>query len=60
MRLLIEEAKGLETESLDGLKVRDEGWVSLMPDPDQPLFHVTPRARRRRTPPTCAIAIGRG
>ena len=41
MRTLIEEAKGYETDNLDGLKVRlDEGWVSLMPDPDRPRFHV--------------------
>jgi mannose-1-phosphate guanylyltransferase/phosphomannomutase len=41
MRTLIEEAKGLETESLDGLKVREDGgWVELLPDPDRPLFHV--------------------
>jgi mannose-1-phosphate guanylyltransferase/phosphomannomutase len=41
MRTLIEEAKAFETDNLDGLKVRlDEGWVSLMPDPDRPRFHV--------------------
>jgi mannose-1-phosphate guanylyltransferase / phosphomannomutase len=41
MRTLIEDAKGYETDNLDGLKVRlDEGWVSLMPDPDRPRFHV--------------------
>jgi mannose-1-phosphate guanylyltransferase/phosphomannomutase len=41
MRLLIEEAKGMETENLDGLKVRENGgWVELLPDPDRPLFHI--------------------
>ncbi|MEO9176737.1 MAG: mannose-1-phosphate guanyltransferase, partial [Gaiellales bacterium] len=41
MRTLIEDAKGNETDNIDGLKVRlDEGWVSLMPDPDRPRFHV--------------------
>jgi phosphomannomutase len=41
MRTLIEDAKGHPTDNLDGLKVRlDEGWVSLMPDPDRPRFHV--------------------
>ena len=46
MRTLIDEAKGYETDNLDGLKVRlDEGWVSLMPDPDQPRFHVFAEGR---------------
>jgi mannose-1-phosphate guanylyltransferase/phosphomannomutase len=41
MRLLIEGTKELETESLDGLKVREDGgWVELLPDPDRPLFHI--------------------
>ena len=41
MRLLIESTKELETESLDGLKVREDGgWVELLPDPDRPLFHI--------------------
>jgi mannose-1-phosphate guanylyltransferase/phosphomannomutase len=41
MRLLIESTKELETESLDGLKVRENGgWVELLPDPDRPLFHI--------------------
>ena len=48
MRTLIDEAKGYETDNLDGLKVRlDEGWVSLMPDPDQPAL---PRVRRGPDP----------
>jgi mannose-1-phosphate guanylyltransferase / phosphomannomutase len=46
MRTLIEDAKGFETDNLDGLKVRlDEGWVSLMPDPDRPRFHVYAEGR---------------
>ncbi len=41
MRTLIDDAKSYDTDNLDGLKVRlDEGWVSLMPDPDRPRFHV--------------------
>jgi mannose-1-phosphate guanylyltransferase/phosphomannomutase len=41
MRALIEDAKGHETENLDGLKVREDGgWVELLPDPDRPLFHI--------------------
>ena len=46
MRTLIDEAKGYETDNLDGLVVRlDEGWVSLMPDPDHPRFHVFAEGR---------------
>jgi mannose-1-phosphate guanylyltransferase/phosphomannomutase len=46
MRTLIDEAKGFETDNLDGLKVHlDEGWVSLMPDPDRPRFHVYAEGR---------------
>jgi mannose-1-phosphate guanylyltransferase/phosphomannomutase len=46
MRTLIDEAKGYDTDNLDGLKVYlDEGWVSLMPDPDQPRFHIYAEGR---------------
>jgi phosphomannomutase len=46
MRTLIDEAKGYETDNLDGLKVfLDEGWVSLMPDPDHPRFHIYAEGR---------------
>ena len=46
MRTLIEDAKGLETDNLDGLKVREDShWVQLMPDSDRPLFHVFAEAR---------------
>jgi mannose-1-phosphate guanylyltransferase / phosphomannomutase len=46
MRTLIDEAKGYETDNLDGLKVYlDEGWVSLMPDPDHPRFHIFAEGR---------------
>jgi mannose-1-phosphate guanylyltransferase/phosphomannomutase len=46
MRTLIDEAKGYETDNLDGLKVfLPEGWVSLMPDPDHPRFHIYAEGR---------------
>jgi mannose-1-phosphate guanylyltransferase/phosphomannomutase len=46
MRTLIDEAKGYETDNLDGLKVYlDEGWVNLMPDPDRPRFHIYAEGR---------------
>jgi mannose-1-phosphate guanylyltransferase/phosphomannomutase len=57
MRTLIDEAKGFETDNLDGLKVRlDEGWVSLMPDPDQPRFHIYAEGR---TPDDSAALLDR-
>jgi mannose-1-phosphate guanylyltransferase/phosphomannomutase len=41
MRRLIEAAKGIPSDSLDGLKVfEDDGWVQMLPDPDEPVFHL--------------------
>jgi mannose-1-phosphate guanylyltransferase/phosphomannomutase len=41
MRLLIEATKDMETDHTDGIKVfESDGWVQLLPDPDEPLFHV--------------------
>ena len=46
MRTLIDDAKAYDTDNLDGLKVwLDEGWVSLMPDPDRPRVHVYAEGR---------------
>ena len=60
MRTLIEDAKGFETDNLDGLKVRlDEGWVSLMPDPDRPRFHVFAEGARTPRRTSCASATAR-
>jgi mannose-1-phosphate guanylyltransferase/phosphomannomutase len=41
MRLLIEAMKGMETDHTDGIKVFEpEGWAQLIPDPDEPVFHI--------------------
>ena len=41
MRRLIEAAKGMRSDDLDGLKVfEDDGWVQMLPDPDEPVFHL--------------------
>ncbi len=41
MRRLIESVKGLEVDNMDGIKVfEDDGWVQVIPDPDEPVFHI--------------------
>jgi mannose-1-phosphate guanylyltransferase / phosphomannomutase len=41
MRQLIEAVKGMEVDHMDGIKVFEpEGWVQVLPDPDEPVFHV--------------------
>jgi mannose-1-phosphate guanylyltransferase / phosphomannomutase len=41
MRRLIEAVKGMEVDNLDGVKVfEDGGWVQVLPDPDEPVFHI--------------------
>ena len=41
MRLLIEAAKGMDTDHTDGVKVFEpRGWVQMIPDPDEPVFHI--------------------
>jgi mannose-1-phosphate guanylyltransferase / phosphomannomutase len=41
MRLLTERLKGKELDLLDGIKVFEpNGWVQLLPDPDEPLLHI--------------------
>jgi mannose-1-phosphate guanylyltransferase/phosphomannomutase len=41
MRLLIEAAKDMETDHTDGIKVIEpRGWVQMIPDPDEPVFHI--------------------
>ena len=41
MRLLIEAMKGMDTDHTDGIKVFEEnGWAQLIPDPDEPVFHI--------------------
>jgi mannose-1-phosphate guanylyltransferase/phosphomannomutase len=41
MRLLIEGAKDMDTDHLDGIRVQEpQGWVQALPDPDEPVFHL--------------------
>jgi mannose-1-phosphate guanylyltransferase/phosphomannomutase len=41
MRQMIEATKGLEVDSTDGIKVfEDGGWAQVIPDPDEPVFHI--------------------
>jgi mannose-1-phosphate guanylyltransferase / phosphomannomutase len=41
MRQLIEAVKGMQVDHMDGIKVFEpEGWVQVLPDPDEPVFHV--------------------
>jgi mannose-1-phosphate guanylyltransferase/phosphomannomutase len=41
MRQLIEAVKGKQVDNTDGIKVFEpEGWVQVLPDPDEPVFHV--------------------
>ena len=45
MRTLMEQVKGRETDLVDGVKVfHDNGWVLMLPDPEQPLTHVIAEA----------------
>ena len=38
---LIEAVKGKQVDNTDGIKVFEpEGWVQVLPDPDEPVFHV--------------------
>ena len=50
MRNAIEYAKGKKTELIDGVKIfLDNGWVLLLPDPDEAYFHIWAEARDKTT-----------
>ena len=37
----IEAVKGMQVDNMDGIKVYEpDGWVQVLPDPDEPVFHV--------------------
>jgi mannose-1-phosphate guanylyltransferase / phosphomannomutase len=41
MRVLTEQTKGREVDTLDGIKIfEDGGWSQVVPDPEQPLVHI--------------------
>jgi mannose-1-phosphate guanylyltransferase/phosphomannomutase len=46
MRILTERTKGKKVDTLDGIKVFEKnGWVQVLPDPDEPLVHVYAEGR---------------
>ena len=41
MRELCERVKDVRVEQADGIRVEENGgWAQLVPDPDEPLFHI--------------------
>jgi mannose-1-phosphate guanylyltransferase/phosphomannomutase len=50
MRLLNEQYKGYRADTIDGIKVNltEREWVLVLPDPDQPLFHIIAEAKSAR------------
>lgn len=50
MRNALEEAKGKKCELIDGVKIFfKKGWVLLLPDPDEPFFHIWSESEDERT-----------
>lgn len=50
MRNAIEYAKGKKTELIDGVKIfLDNGWVLLLPDPDEAYFHIWAESKDKTT-----------
>lgn len=50
MRMAIEETKGKKSELIDGVKIFfNNGWVLLVPDPDEALFHIWAEAKDKTT-----------
>ncbi|MDR1941845.1 MAG: mannose-1-phosphate guanyltransferase [Endomicrobium sp.] len=50
MRKAIEEAKDKKSELIDGVKIYfHNGWVLLVPDPDEALFHIWAEAKDKST-----------
>jgi mannose-1-phosphate guanylyltransferase/phosphomannomutase len=48
MRQVVDRAKGLPTDSTDGVKIfHDEGWVLVLPDTVEPVTHIWAEARDR-------------
>ncbi len=46
MRRLIEETDGEDVQLIDGIKVYDDhGWTLILPDSEEPLFHVYSEAQ---------------
>jgi mannose-1-phosphate guanylyltransferase/phosphomannomutase len=50
MRKAIEDAKGKKSELIDGVKIYfNNGWVLLVPDPDEAFFHIWAEAKDKST-----------
>jgi mannose-1-phosphate guanylyltransferase/phosphomannomutase len=50
MRKAIEDAKGKKAELIDGVKIYfNNGWVLLVPDPDEAFFHIWAEAKDKST-----------
>lgn len=50
MRMAIEEAKGKKAELIDGVKIFfNNGWVLLVPDPDEAFFHIWAESKDKST-----------
>ncbi|MCL2485726.1 MAG: mannose-1-phosphate guanyltransferase [Endomicrobia bacterium] len=48
MRKAIEDAKGKKSELVDGVKIHfSNGWVLLVPDPDEAFFHVWAESKEK-------------
>ena len=65
MRELGERVKDVRVEQADGIRVEENGgWAQLVPDPDEPLFHIYAEGadgeRVGRARPALPGAAGRG
>jgi mannose-1-phosphate guanylyltransferase/phosphomannomutase len=50
MRTLVEQTHGRDVELIDGVKVHhDDGWVLVLPDPEEPLTHLWAEGDSRDT-----------
>jgi len=61
MRLMVEELKEKEVSLIDGIKVttRPGQWVQLLPDADEPVFHIYAESTDAVAADTEAASFGR-
>lgn len=60
MRTLVEQIHGREIDLIDGVKVHhDEGWVLVLPDPEEPLTHLWAEGDSREQARTLAQEYAR-
>ena len=49
---VIEAVKGIEVDNTDGIKVFEgSGWAQIIPDPDEPVFHIYAEGATREDSP---------